>query len=262
MKILFAGPTLFGEVESGALRQAPDILCPGPAGQSDIARAVLDGATSIGLIDGRYEDVASPWHKEILFALSRGVRMFGAASLGALRAAECAPFGMVGIGEIFERYRSGELIDDSDVAQLHAPAELSYLPLTEALVNVEATLRKLARDGEIDPQVSAQLEAAARGIFFKDLTYDAVLARSGLGVSELDALAATIARGKVDLKRLDAQRLVEVMIAQPDVRQVEGYDWRMATPVTWRRFMRALEAAHAQLPESSPATAPASRTSA
>ena len=246
MKILFAGPTLFGETEGSALRAAPDISCPGPAGQGDIARAVLDGATSIGLVDGRYEDVAAPWHKEILFALSSGVRMFGAASIGALRAAECEPFGMIGIGEIFERYRSGELVDDSDVAQLHAPEELSYLPLTEALVNVEATLRNLVEKGEIDRQVVAQLQAAARRIFFKDLTYDAVLACSGLGAAERDAVAAAIARGKVDLKRRDAHALVDVMIAQPDVRQTGHRDWRMATPPVWTRFMHALEAARAQ----------------
>jgi hypothetical protein len=245
VKILFAGPTLFGEIENGALRSAPDISCPGPAGQGDIARAVLDGASSIGLVDGRYEDVAAPWHKEILFALSSGVRMFGAASIGALRAAECAPFGMIGIGKLFERYRSGDLIDDSDVAQLHAPAELSYLPLTEALVNVEATLRKLVQAGEIDRKVGAELEAVAKRIFFKDLTYDAVLARSGLGAGERNALGLRITRGKVDLKRLDARELIDVMITQPDVRRAGDIDWRMATPPTWTRFMQSLEAARA-----------------
>ncbi len=248
MKILFAGPTLFGEVANGALLCAPDISCSGPAGQGDIARAVLDGATSIGLIDGRYEDVASPWHKEILFALSNGVRMFGAASLGALRAAECAPFGMVGIGQIFERYRSGELVDDSDVAQLHGPAELSYCPLTEALVNVEATLRNLVQCGEIAPEVGARLDAVARETFFKELTYDTVLARSDLGASEIDTLRAKLARGKVDLKRLDGRQLVDVLIAQPDIRRSSDFDWRMATPPTWTRFMHSLEVERVQLP--------------
>ena len=63
----------------------------------------------IGLVDGRYEDIAAVWHKEILYAIEQGALVFGAASMGALRAAECADFGMIGVGAVFERYRSGEL---------------------------------------------------------------------------------------------------------------------------------------------------------
>ena len=126
------------------------------------------------------------------------------------------------------------------------PAELSYLPLTEALINVEATLRNVVHEGKIDRHVGAQLEAAAKRIFFKDLTYDALLAGSGLSAGKRDALGDAIARGKVDLKRRDARELVEVMIAQPDARQTWAADWRMATPPTWTRFMQSLDAARAQ----------------
>jgi hypothetical protein len=129
MKVLFVGPTLYGEIAGDRLDRAPELRCRGPARQGDIARAVLDGATAIGLVDGRYEDVAAPWHKEILFALRHGVAVLGGGSIGALRAVECAPFGMIGIGAIFEAYASGARVDDSDVAQLHAPAELDYAPL-------------------------------------------------------------------------------------------------------------------------------------
>ena len=52
--------------------------------------------------------------------MSEGVYMFGAASMGALRAAECAACGMIGIGEIYEGFESNKLEDDSDVAQAHA----------------------------------------------------------------------------------------------------------------------------------------------
>ena len=115
-------------------------------------RAVLDGATSIGLVDGRYEDQAAPWHKEILWAIQNGVTVLGGASLGALRAVECAPFGMIGVGEVFRRYASGELIDDSDIAQLHGPAELGSMPLTEAFVNIEATIRRAQSRGRLAAQ--------------------------------------------------------------------------------------------------------------
>ena len=63
----------------------------------------------IGVIDGYFEVVPTVWHKEILWAMSQGIHVYGAASIGALRAAELAEFGMNGVGQIYQQYRSGEL---------------------------------------------------------------------------------------------------------------------------------------------------------
>ena len=52
----------------------------------------------------------------------------GGGSLGALRAAECAHFGMIGVGEIFTRYMSGDLVDDCAVAQLHGRPSSTTCP--------------------------------------------------------------------------------------------------------------------------------------
>jgi len=238
MKILFAGPSLYGDIVAGRIAAAPGIVCRGPAAQGDIAAAALDGATTIGLVDGRYEDVAAPWHKEILFALSEGAAVYGGGSLGALRAAECAHFGMIGVGEIFARYISGDLVDDSAVAQLHAPAEFDYLPLTEALVNVEATIRRLAAHGLIDAALAAALAACARRLFFKRLTYEAVVAGAGAPEATLDL----IADHRVDQKRADARALVARMQAQDD-RLGAKPAWELARPAAWRGQLERLIAA-------------------
>ena len=58
----------------------------------------LERPVAIGLIDGYFERVPSVSHKEILWAMSQGIVVIGAASMGALRAAELAPFGMLGVG--------------------------------------------------------------------------------------------------------------------------------------------------------------------
>jgi len=242
MKTLFAGPSLYGDIVGGRIAAAPEIVCRGPAAQGDIAAAVLDGATAIGLVDGRYEDVAAPWHKEILFALSEGVAVYGGGSLGALRAAECAHFGMIGVGEIFARYMRGDLVDDSAVAQLHAPAELDYLPLTEALVNVEATIRRLADLALIHPALAAALEASARALFFKRLTFQAVVARAGADPS----MTALLVDHRVDRKREDALALVAQLAAHSGARAATA-DWALAQPTAWRRqFERLVTARHAR----------------
>ena len=103
MRVLFAGPSLSGEI-STLKRKFPGLDIRPPAACGDILRAVRDGAKAIGLIDGYFGDLPSVWHKEILFALHNGVAVAGGASMGALRAAECAPFGMVGLGSIYEDY--------------------------------------------------------------------------------------------------------------------------------------------------------------
>lgn len=262
MKVLFVGPTLHGLVADGRLVAPPDIAARGPAAysdievrgpaahsdievrgpaaQGDIARAVLEGATVIGLVDGRYEDVAAPWHKEILFALASGVTVLGAGSLGALRAAECAAYGMIGLGQIFARYMNGELVDDGDVAQLHGPAELDHLPLTEALVNVEATLRRLEEIGTIDRYFVAGAMAAARSLFFKDLSFEAVASRLAIDDARRRAFVAAARAERVDRKRLDALELVAHMASLPASR-VAPPPWRMAEPHQWLAFLRGIE---------------------
>lgn len=208
MKIVFAGPSLHGHIRGGRIAASPALICRGPARQGDIRRAVNDGATVIGLIDGRFEDVAAPWHKEILEALSRGIAVYGAASMGALRAAECATFGMVGIGEVYARYASGELVDDDAVAQLHGPEELDYQPLTEALVDIEATLSASRNAGIIDAAEHDELLRVARRLHFKDRTIDHVVAASLLSARRREEVAVPLASRRVDVKARDARELV------------------------------------------------------
>ena len=67
MKVLFAGPSLYGlDLDLSGI-----VLRP-PAKQGDVIAAVRDGATAIGLVDGYFGGAAAVWHKEILYALSLG----------------------------------------------------------------------------------------------------------------------------------------------------------------------------------------------
>jgi len=171
MRVLFAGPSLCGVT--------PDltglVLRP-PARQGDIARAVAEGATAIGLVDGYFDAVAAPWHKEILFALEHGVDMLGASSMGALRAAECAAFGMRPIGSIALDYHSGALDDDAAVALNHGPEELGYPSLTEPLVNVKPTLQRLRHLHLITEAEHARLWERACNLYFQDRSVEALFA--------------------------------------------------------------------------------------
>ena len=76
---VFLGPTLGWD---DALRILPKATIQPPASAGDVYLAVKAGASVIAVIDGYFEQVPSVWHKEVLYALSRGVRVFGASSMG------------------------------------------------------------------------------------------------------------------------------------------------------------------------------------
>src|SRR5207247_669783 len=130
------GPTLSPDDARGEL----DAVYLPPVSQGDVYRVALERPQAIGIIDGYFERVPAVWHKEILWALAQGIRVYGSASMGALRAVELAPFGMDGIGRIFEAYQKGILEDDDEVAVAHSPVEMGYRVLSEAMVNIRHTL--------------------------------------------------------------------------------------------------------------------------
>jgi hypothetical protein len=163
VKIAFLGPSL-------PKNQAPGFRALPPAQQGDVWRALRLRPSVIALIDGVFESRPSVWHHEILDALDAGVAVFGGASMGALRAAELHTFGMIGVGRIFRWYRDGDVIDDSEVALLHADAEHGYRPLTVPLVNIRWAASQTMRASDARKVV----DACAR-IFYQDRTWPRVL---------------------------------------------------------------------------------------
>lgn len=235
MKVIFAGPTLYG----ANLPPDEDYQLRPPAKQGDFYRAIQDGANVIGLIDGVYEYVPAIWHKEILYALDQGVHVFGAASMGALRAAECAAFGMVGIGEIFDSFMSGALEDDADVAQSHGPAEVGFLPLSEPYVNVRATISRCLQLSHITDTEHDQLMAAAKAIFFKDRTYRQLVQSAIRDRDRASTVLAVLRANNVNLKLHDAQLLIDAVIGTANRRFVPEFGWTFEATNFWNSVFPA-----------------------
>lgn len=134
---VFLGPTLH---ESTAQKYLPHACYHPPIQCGDIIRLLRLNPTHIVIIDGLYEQVPAVWHKEILLALDKGIAVYGAASMGALRAAEMHQYGMVGIGTIFHAFASNQLNDDDEVAVLHYDLNQQLHAINDAMVNIRATL--------------------------------------------------------------------------------------------------------------------------
>jgi hypothetical protein len=216
---VFTGPTL----ALPDARSVLDAVYLPPVQQGDVYRAVVrHRPRAVGIIDGYFQQVPSVWHKEILWAMAQGVHVFGSASMGALRGAELAPFGMRGVGRIFQAYRDGRLApyqaeafeDDDEVAVVHGAAEVGFAPLSEAMVNIRCTLASAAEAGIIAPATRDALARLGKELFYPERSYPRLLAlgaEHGLPIADLDALRAWLATGRVNQKRADALAMLAAM---------------------------------------------------
>jgi hypothetical protein len=228
--IVFVGPTLPAAEVSARLPGAT--VAPPVAVGEVLALIRRKRIARLAIIDGYFERMAAVWHKELLVALERGVAVWGAASMGALRAAELAPFGMRGVGAIYQGFARGALTADDEVAVAHLPAAYGYRATSDALVNLRDGL---ARAPMLSPRLRGQLVELARARFYRERSWAQLIAdarEAGLPRRPLDALAAW---PKPDRKAADARLLLRRLAGPPPAKPRPP-----RVPRTWA--LRQLEA--------------------
>ncbi|RXH56694.1 TfuA-like protein [Granulicella sibirica] len=161
---VFLGPSLDVAIAKSIL----DALFLPPIKRGDLQQ-LPEGICNIGIIDGEFFQSLAVSPKEILTLLDRGSKVFGSSSMGALRAAETEPYGMVGIGKIFERYRDGGIDADDEVALTYDP--VSYRPLSEALVNIRFVLEAAVLENVITQPVAMQVIRELQEVNFPFRSY-------------------------------------------------------------------------------------------
>jgi hypothetical protein len=206
--VAFLGPSL---PAPAARRCGPCRLLP-PARAGDLLAVLPSRPLAVALVDGLFDTTPSVWHREILAALEAGVAVFGAASLGALRAAELWRHGMVGIGRVFAWYRDGTLTDDGEVALLHAGAELGFRPLTLPLVQVRAAALHARAQGVLGAAGAAALVRAAQRIHYTERTWPAVLDAAAPAGRQRGELSRVLLDAP-DVKAADAVACLEAALA-------------------------------------------------
>jgi hypothetical protein len=213
------GPTLALETAKATLEA---VYLP-PVRQGDVYRLVRLGKPRvIAIVDGYFNQVPAVWHKEILWAMSAGIPVYGAASMGALRAAELAAFGMHGVGRVFEAFRDGVLPpyggepfeDDDEVAVLHGPPETGYISLSDAMVNIRCSLAAASAAGIITRHTRDELVQLAKRTFYAERNYQRLLAmaaKTDLPADQIAALRNWLPKAGNDQKRDDTLELLRVV---------------------------------------------------
>ena len=234
--VVFLGPSMPLE----EARSICDAHYLPPAQQGDLVSAVLRyRPAAIGLVDGEFAQALSVWHKEILFALESGIRVYGAASMGAIRAAETERFGMTGIGDIFAMYRDDVLRDDDEVALQYASALEGYRNLSMPLVNIRATLERARRKRRVGRKESDQAIRLAKATFFRDRTLPALRTKMlGFGFANESAvrICRVLENHYVDVKREDTRELLQTLAGTSFDRPMH-HDWQLNRSAHFRRIL-------------------------
>ena len=235
---VFVGPTLSWRDAAAVF----DVECCPPAALGDVYRAAQRGVAAIGIIDGSFDGTPAVWHKEILWALANGIAVYGAGSMGALRAAELDAFGMVGVGSVFAAFRDGVLHDDDEVVVAHRDASHDYRPSSAAMVNVRATLNAAVAADVISHAAAAALVTIAKTLYYPARTYPSILERAradGVGHDAIDRLQAWLPHGCIDVKRDDALAMLARMRDEAAVNHVSRVTFHFEHTVYWQRFLES-----------------------
>jgi hypothetical protein len=216
--VVYTGPTLAADAVRAAL---PEALVRPPVARADLLAEDWRRGDAALVIDGYFREKRSVGHKEFLWLLNEGVDVVGAASMGALRAAELAPYGMRGVGGVYTMYASGEIDGDDEVGVLHGPAELGYRPRTVALVSLRYGCREGVASGLFSAASGHRVVEAAKALPFTARSWLEISAPLGAGeagaeIAAEDADTLRILRrgidsGEWDLKRIDALRALEYL---------------------------------------------------
>lgn len=170
----------------------------------------------VGIIDGEFHQSLAVSPKEIMALLDRGVRVYGASSVGALRAAEMHRYGMIGVGAIFEMYRDREIDADDEVAVAYDP--LTGRTVSEPLVNIRSALRLAVAQAIIPSKEAGEIISTMKGIYYPLRSYQ-------LAGHMYPALARFLKAGRYDQKRDDALLLLRTI-----ARHALHYSTRLRDP--------------------------------
>jgi hypothetical protein len=207
---VFVGPS----VASVAVADEPDVdrLPPARHGDIDALLARPQPPAVIGIVDGAIFHRTAVSAKEVLRAIDQGITVFGSSGVGALRAVECAPYGMVGIGWIYHEYRSGRIDADDEVAVDIDPR--NGQPRSVSMANLRYAIAAAAHKGVATAEHASRFLEIAKALHYPQRTAATVLralTSEPNGPADCADLARFLAEDAPDAMRDDAIALLDAV---------------------------------------------------
>lgn len=185
-----------------------EVIYKRPIKRGDLSLALRENPDIIAIIDGVFHQSSAVGHKEILNVMKNGVKVYGASSMGALRASELDTLGMTGIGYVYNQYASGEVDSDDDVAVMLDSETLEAL--SEPLINMKYVFTNALAENIITEEEKEELLAIAKQTYYPKRNYAQTLTQSDLDDNTKNRLIDFI-RESADIKKEDAKDLLKTI---------------------------------------------------
>ena len=205
--IIYAGLSLPFDEAKEILDSHDDIkvIYKRPIQRGDLSLALKENPDIIAIIDGVFHQNSAVGHKEILNVLSKGIAVYGASSMGALRASELDSLGMIGVGYCYEQYASGNVDSDDEVAVMLDSESLESLSIP--LISMRYVFDNAVDENIITESEKDELLSIAKKTFYPKRNYAQTLAESSLDNDKKGNLINFI-RESEDIKKEDAKELL------------------------------------------------------
>lgn len=184
-----------------------------PARSGDLAGLDQIEGRVVVLIDGLFGRDLAVSPQECRQSMEKGAVLLGASSIGALRAADLWSLGMIGVGEIYTRYRLGILNSDADVAVAYSPEPHREVSVSYAFV--QSLVFKLQRRGLIGHALAERALSAAKSIYWAERTWQTLLGswlEFGLPAQTANLLLAMSRRRGANPKVSDARAAIALAL--------------------------------------------------
>jgi hypothetical protein len=121
---------------------------------------------------------------------------------------------MLGIGKIFQLYKSGKIDADDEVAVTFDP-EGDYRLQSEAMIDIRYNLFLAHKKGVMSRQAKRAIARVAKATYFPHRNYSNIIEETKSKhpelAGEIDSFQSYIASSKKSLKEIDAMRLVKYL---------------------------------------------------
>lgn len=205
--IIFVGPSLSTEKAKKIL----EADYRKPAKKGDLLQLTFKETNFVGLIDGFFLQDYPPTPIEVYNLLrKKGTKVYGASSLGALRAVELSKYGMIGVGKIFNLFQKGIIDSDDEVAVTFT--DYSNFK-SEALIDIRYNLFLAHKSMVIDKDAQKIILRISKKTYFPYRTYDDILDKSKIKHpeigSQIEKFREYIQTNRRSLKEDDAITLLK-----------------------------------------------------
>lgn len=212
--IVFLGPSL--SIEKARKIINAEFLPPAKKGDF-IKLSLISEKKIIILIDGVFLQDYPPTPIEVFQVVNKNnFQVYGASSLGALRAVELEKFGMKGYGQVFELFKKNIINSDDEVA---VTFDNSYNLLSEAMIDIRYNLFLAFKKGIIDKETKQLITRTAKKIYFPFRSYENIVKKSIELYSDtrdtIEDFHNFVSTQRQSLKELDAMGILKKIADNP-----------------------------------------------